>query len=53
MSASTIRIRSASHRALKEIAAETGQSLQHVLDEASRIIVESYILNESMRIMPR
>jgi hypothetical protein len=30
----TIRIRSASHRALKELAAITGQSLQEVLEQA-------------------
>jgi hypothetical protein len=34
MAAITIRIRSASHRAQKEIAAITGQSLQDELDQA-------------------
>lgn len=34
MSASTIRIRPASHQALKDIAAITGRSLQDELDEA-------------------
>lgn len=34
MSATTIRIRPASHKALKEIAQMTGQSMQDVLDQA-------------------
>ena len=34
MPAATIRIRPSSHRALKEMASATGQSLQDVLDEA-------------------
>jgi predicted CopG family antitoxin len=34
MASTTIRIRPASHRALKEMAAMTGRSLQDVLDEA-------------------
>ena len=34
MSASTIRIRAASHQALKEIAAMTGRPLQDELDQA-------------------
>jgi hypothetical protein len=34
MAATTIRIRSASHQALKEMAAITGQSLQDELDQA-------------------
>lgn len=34
MAAATIRIRPKSHKALKEIAAITGQSLQDVLDQA-------------------
>jgi predicted transcriptional regulator len=34
MPATSIRIRPASHRALKELAAMTGQSVQDVLDEA-------------------
>jgi predicted transcriptional regulator len=34
MAATTIRIRPKSHKALKEIAAITGQSLQDVLDQA-------------------
>jgi len=34
MPATTIRIRAASHEALKELAAMTGQSLQDELDQA-------------------
>lgn len=34
MQATTIRIRSSSHQALKEIAVLTGQSLQQALDQA-------------------
>ncbi|HEX3357863.1 MAG TPA: hypothetical protein VHS31_12905 [Tepidisphaeraceae bacterium] len=34
MAATTIRIRPTSHRALKELAALTGQSIQDVLEEA-------------------
>ena len=34
MTSTTIRIRSKSHRALKELAAMTGQTLQDVLEEA-------------------
>lgn len=34
MAATTIRIREKSHRALKEMAARTGQSVQDVLDQA-------------------
>jgi hypothetical protein len=34
MAATTIRIREKSHRALKEMAAITGESLQDVLDQA-------------------
>ena len=34
MAATTIRIRKASHQALKQMAAMTGRSLQDVLDEA-------------------
>jgi hypothetical protein len=34
MAATTIRIREKSHKALKEIAAKTGQSLQDALDQA-------------------
>jgi hypothetical protein len=34
MPAMTVRIRPASHRALKEMAALTGQSMQEILDQA-------------------